>query len=89
VFGFVPTIPPLESGTFAELLAAGPEVVIAGKPAGLSFRSAVAIPLAGATALDAVDAIEVAPATPSSSSGRPAAWARSPSSSQPDAERPS
>ena len=61
VIGFVPSAPPLEVGTFAESLIAGPAVVLAPKPSGLAFDVAAAIPLAGATALGAVDAIKVSP----------------------------
>lgn len=61
VLGFVPTMPPLHAGSYADLLAGGPELVLARKPAGMSFEIATAIPLAGATALDAVDAIDVGP----------------------------
>ena len=61
VFGFVPGAPPLHDGTHAELLAAGPTVAIARKPAQLSFEQAAAIPLAGATALDSVAAVDVGP----------------------------
>lgn len=35
VFGFVSAMPPLHVGTYAELLAGGPEVVLARKPASL------------------------------------------------------
>jgi NADPH:quinone reductase-like Zn-dependent oxidoreductase len=61
VFGFVSTMPPLRVGAYAELVAGGPELVLARKPAGLSYEVAAAIPLVGATALDAVDAIEAGP----------------------------
>ena len=61
VFGFVPSMPPLHVGTYAGLVAGGPELVISPKPAGLTFEVAGAIPLAGVTALDAVDAVEVGP----------------------------
>jgi NADPH:quinone reductase-like Zn-dependent oxidoreductase len=60
VLGFVPSTPPLHDGTFADVVASS-IVVLARKPAGLSFELAAAIPLAGATALDAVDAIEPGP----------------------------
>jgi NADPH:quinone reductase-like Zn-dependent oxidoreductase len=60
VFGFVPGTPPLHDGTYAEYLAA-PNVVLAPKPNELSFEQAAAIPLAGATALDSVDAVGVIP----------------------------
>ena len=52
--------PPLHDGTYAELVA-GAGLVLARKPAGLSFEVAAAIPLAGATALDAVDAVAIGP----------------------------
>jgi NADPH:quinone reductase-like Zn-dependent oxidoreductase len=58
VFGFVPAPPPLKVGTFAEYLAAGQSVVLARKPAGLSFVQAAGIPLAGAAALDLLEAID-------------------------------
>jgi NADPH:quinone reductase-like Zn-dependent oxidoreductase len=63
VFGFVSAMPPLHVGTYAELLAGGPEVVLARKPASLSFEVAAALPLVGATALAAVDAVEAGPGT--------------------------
>jgi NADPH:quinone reductase-like Zn-dependent oxidoreductase len=59
VIGFIPSTPPLHAGSWAELLAAGPDVAIAPKPANLSFEVAAAIPLAGATALDLIDAVEL------------------------------
>jgi NADPH:quinone reductase len=59
VFGFVPTTPPLETGTFAELVAGGPELVVARRPAGVSAEAAASIPLAGATALDSIDAAAI------------------------------
>jgi NADPH:quinone reductase-like Zn-dependent oxidoreductase len=61
VFGFVSSTPPLHDGTYAELLSGGRELVLTRKPAGLSFEVAAALTLVGATALDAVDAIEVGP----------------------------
>ena len=57
--GFIPSTPPLHRGTWSELVPAGPDVVITPMPAGLSFEVAAAIPLAGATALNSVDAAEV------------------------------
>lgn len=51
VLGFVPTSPTLQVGTYAELMPAGPELPLVRKPGGLSFETAAAIPLAGATAL--------------------------------------
>jgi hypothetical protein len=59
VFGFVPTTPPLETGTFAELVAGGPELVVARRPAGVSAEAAASIPLAGATALGSIDAAAI------------------------------
>lgn len=59
VFGFIPPTPPLKRGTWAELVAAGPDVVLASKPAGMAFDVAAAIPLAGVTAHDAVHAVEL------------------------------
>jgi NADPH:quinone reductase-like Zn-dependent oxidoreductase len=58
VFGFVPLLPPVQAGTFAEYVA-GAGVVLAPIPEGVSFEVAAAIPLAGAAALDAVDAASV------------------------------
>jgi NADPH2:quinone reductase len=59
VFGFVPSSPPLHDGTYAEYLVGGPSLVIARRPSELSFEDAAAIPLAAATALDSVDAVDV------------------------------
>ncbi len=61
VLGFIPSAPPLHDGTYTDRLTTA-NVVIARKPAGLPFETAAAIPLAGATALDAVDAISIEPA---------------------------
>jgi NADPH:quinone reductase-like Zn-dependent oxidoreductase len=61
VFGFIPSTPPLHEGTYAEYVVRGPDLVLASKPGPLSFTVAAAIPLAGATALDSVDAVEVGP----------------------------
>jgi NADPH:quinone reductase-like Zn-dependent oxidoreductase len=58
VLGFVPSTPPLKVGTFGELVG-GSSLVIAGKPPELSWTQAAALPLAGATALDAVDSLEL------------------------------
>jgi NADPH:quinone reductase-like Zn-dependent oxidoreductase len=60
VLGFIPSAPPLHDGTYAELVTSS-NVVLARKPAELSFEVAAAIPLAGATALDAVDAVDPGP----------------------------
>jgi NADPH:quinone reductase-like Zn-dependent oxidoreductase len=59
VIAFVPAMPPLRVGSWAEILAAGPEVALTPKPAGLSFEIAASIPLAGAAALDSVNAAAV------------------------------
>jgi NADPH:quinone reductase-like Zn-dependent oxidoreductase len=58
VLGFVTSAPPLHSGTWAELVAGGAGLILARKPAGLGWAAAAAIPLAGSTALDAVDAVD-------------------------------
>ena len=60
VLGYIPPFPTVHEGTFAELVAVGPDMPLTHKPAALSFETAAAIPLVGATALDAVDATEVA-----------------------------
>jgi NADPH2:quinone reductase len=61
VLGFVTSMPPLHDGTYAEVIAGASGLVLAHKLAGLSFETAAAIPLAGVTALDAVDAIDIGP----------------------------
>lgn len=61
VFGFLPSTPPLHDGTYAEFVSGGSGIVLAPKPAALSFEVAAAIPLAGVTALDSVDAIQIGP----------------------------
>jgi NADPH:quinone reductase-like Zn-dependent oxidoreductase len=61
VLGFIPSDPPLHDGSWAELVARGADLIVAPKPAGLTFVVAAAIPLAGATALDAVEAVEPGP----------------------------
>jgi NADPH:quinone reductase-like Zn-dependent oxidoreductase len=60
VLGFVPSAPPLRVGTWAELVG-GPSLIVARKPAALGWDVAAAIPLAGATALDSVDAVDPGP----------------------------
>jgi len=60
VLGFIPSTPPLRDGTYADQIVTS-NLVLVPKPATLSFETAAAIPLAGATALDAVEAIEIAP----------------------------
>jgi NADPH:quinone reductase len=59
VLGFIPLMPPLHVGSWAELVPAGPDVPLARKPASLSFEVAAAIPLAGVAALDAIQAADV------------------------------
>jgi NADPH2:quinone reductase len=61
VLGFVTSAPPLHSGTWAELVAGGADLILARKPAGLAWEAATAIPLAASTALDAVDAVDPGP----------------------------
>ena len=61
VLGFVTSTPPLHTGTWAELVAGGVNLIVAPKPSGLSWDAAAAIPLAGSTALDAVDAVDPQP----------------------------
>ena len=60
VLGFVPGAPPLHDGSYAETVTAR-NLVLAPKPANVSFEAAAAIPLAAATALDSVDAVDVRP----------------------------
>lgn len=61
--GSSPRGPSLHTGTYAELIAGGADLPFARKPAGLSFATAAAIPLAGAAALDALDSAEVGAGT--------------------------
>jgi NADPH:quinone reductase-like Zn-dependent oxidoreductase len=57
VFGFVPSTPPLEHGTFAEYISAD-NLVLVRKPAALDFETAAALPLAGSAALDLLEAVD-------------------------------
>jgi NADPH:quinone reductase len=57
VLGFIPSTTPLHDGTHADRIVTS-NVVLARKPAGLSFETAAAIPLAGSTAVDALEAID-------------------------------
>jgi NADPH:quinone reductase len=59
VLGFIPLTPPLHDGTWAELIAVGPDAPLTRKPANISFEIAAAIPLAAVTALDAVHAADI------------------------------
>lgn len=56
VFGHVPLVAPIRSGTLAEF-ALLPATAVALKPAGLDFATAAALPLAGAAADAAVQAV--------------------------------
>ena len=60
VFGHVLLAPPVQAGTLAEY-ALLPAAAVAAKPAGLDFVTAAALPLAGAAAAAAVDAIDPHP----------------------------
>lgn len=57
VFGHVLLAPPIRAGTLAEF-ALLPAAAVVAKPAGLDFVTTAAIPLAGAGAVAAVDAID-------------------------------
>lgn len=57
VLGFIPMVPPLKSGAFAEYVSGGSALVLARKSAGLGFSEAAALPLVGTAALDLLDAI--------------------------------
>jgi NADPH:quinone reductase-like Zn-dependent oxidoreductase len=56
VFGHILLAPPIQAGTVAEF-AVLPAAAVAHKPAGIDFSTAAALPLAGATAVAAIDAI--------------------------------
>lgn len=58
VFGFVPPIPPLQRGSFAERIAAA-DLVLVPKPTALAFHEAAALPLAGTSALDVLDTVDI------------------------------
>jgi NADPH:quinone reductase-like Zn-dependent oxidoreductase len=60
VVGHVPLAPPIKEGTLAEYALLPAETVVV-KPAGLDFVTAAAIPLAGAAAIAAVDAVAPQP----------------------------
>ena len=61
VLGFITSAPPLHDGTWAERAVSDAKLILARKPAALDWFEAAAIPLAGATALDAVDAVDPKP----------------------------
>jgi NADPH:quinone reductase-like Zn-dependent oxidoreductase len=56
VFGHILLAPPIQAGTVAEY-AVLPAAAVAHKPAGIDFATAAALPLAGAAAVAAIDAI--------------------------------
>ena len=60
VLGHVLLAPPISAGTLAEH-AVLPAATVTPKPAGLDFTTAAALPLAGAAAVQAVDAIDPQP----------------------------
>ena len=70
----------VQGGTYAELVSASTRH-LARKPAGVSFEAAAALPLAGLTALQSLDAVGVATATSCSSTPARAASATWPCSS--------
>ena len=60
VLGHVLLAPPISAGTLAEY-AVLPAAAVTAKPAGLDFTTAAALPLAGAAAVQSVDAIDPQP----------------------------
>ncbi|GLZ28559.1 NADPH:quinone reductase [Lentzea sp. NBRC 105346] len=60
VFGHLTVVPPIHAGTVAEY-AVLPADSVAAKPVALDFVAAAAIPIAGAAAVGAVDAIDPGP----------------------------
>ena len=60
VFGHVLLAPPVQAGTFAEY-AVLPAASVVPKPQGLDFVTAAALPLAGAAAVQSVDAVDPQP----------------------------
>jgi NADPH:quinone reductase-like Zn-dependent oxidoreductase len=60
IFGFVSYAPPLHDGSFAEQIVSA-DLVVARKPAGVSFAAAASLGLAGVAALDLVDAVDPKP----------------------------
>src|SRR5215204_3389937 len=60
VYGFLPAVSPtVHDGTWAELIVVPEDNFVAGKPAGVELAEAGAAPLAGITALTALDALGV------------------------------
>lgn len=60
VLGHVLMAPPIQAGTLAEF-ALLPAAAVTAKPAGLDFVAAAALPLAGAAAVAAIDAVDPRP----------------------------
>ncbi|MEU9342711.1 NADP-dependent oxidoreductase [Streptomyces sp. NPDC048278] len=60
VIGHIPLVPPIQTGVLAEY-AVLPGTNVSAKPANLDFVTAAALPLAGAAALAAVDAVAPEP----------------------------
>lgn len=60
VLGHVLLAPPISAGTLAEY-AVLPAAAVTAKPAGLDFTTAAALPLAGAAAVQSIDAIDPQP----------------------------
>ena len=56
VFGFVPSMPPLERGSWAERITAS-DLVLAPRPAGVDTATAAVLPLVGSAAIDLLDAV--------------------------------
>jgi NADPH:quinone reductase-like Zn-dependent oxidoreductase len=62
VFGWVPVArPTIHAGAFAEYVAIGEDVAIARRPAGLTRATSAALPLSGAAAHTALDAVRPRP----------------------------
>lgn len=62
VFGWVPVArPTIHAGAFADYVAIGEDVAIAHRPAGLAPAAAAALPLSGAAAHTALDAVNPRP----------------------------
>jgi NADPH2:quinone reductase len=87
VLGFVSSAPPLHDGSYAQTVSGGSNLVLAPKPAELSFEVASAIPLAAATRLTRWRQSMSAPVTPCSSPARPGVSARRRCSWRPNAGR--
>ncbi|MEA2608337.1 MAG: hypothetical protein QOJ75_580 [Chloroflexota bacterium] len=60
IFGFVPYTPPLHDGSFADAIVSA-NLIFAHKPAGLDFKTAASLGLAGVAALDLVNAVDPKP----------------------------